>query len=287
MTMADQALTGFFDNLDPRQLPLPVHTAVAARTAALLQAGPPTAAALAALAGTDPVLAGSLFRAANATGYTGLPRVGSLAAAIRRLGSEAAGQVAVIACRDGQRANRGPLTARYLTPLWQHSLGCAVGAHWLARRCGYPGLAETAHLAGLFHDCGKYLLLAGFAQRTGDGHADTPLGDQFVAEVLAALHVEFGSRLAIWWHLPEDIARVAGRHHEAGVDPRDLLLALVKLANQGCGKVGLGWERNPDLVLPTTAEAQFLGIDEIALAEFEIMLEDHFQLVPTAASGAA
>jgi hypothetical protein len=40
----------------------------------------------------------------------------------------------------------------------------------------------------------------------------------------------------------------------------------------------LGWEADPDLVLPTTAEALFLGIDEIALAEFEIMLEDRFQL---------
>jgi hypothetical protein len=28
--------------------------------------------------------------------------------------------------------------------------------------------------------------------------------------------------------------------------------------------------------LPTTAEAQFLRIDEISLAEFEIMLEDQF-----------
>ena len=285
--MADQALTSFFDTLDPRQLPLPVHPSVAARAAAILQSGQPTAAELAALAGTDPVLAGSLFRAANATFYAGLPRVGSLAAAIKRLGSDAARQVVVTACRDGQRTSCGPLTARYLTPLWQHSLGCAVGSHWLARHCGYPGLAETAHLAGLLHDCGKYLLLAGFAVSAGNGHAGTPIGDQFAAEILAALHVEFGLRLATAWHLPEEVARMAGRHHETGVDPQDLLLALVKLANLGCRKVGLGWESDHYLVLPTTAEAQFLGIGEIALAEFEIMLEDRFQLVPPATSGAA
>lgn len=285
--MADQALTSLFDTLDPRQLPLPVHASVAARAAAMLQTGPPTAAELAALAGSDPVLAGSLFRAANATFYAGLPRVGSLAAAIKRLGSDAARQVLVTACRDGQRTSRGPLTARYLTPLWQHSLGCAVGSHWLARRCGYPGLAETAHLAGLLHDCGKYLLLAGLAVSAGDGHAGPPIGDQFAAEILAALHVEFGLRLTSGWQLPEAVSKVAERHHETGVDPQDLLLALVKLANLGCRKVGLGWESDPHLVLPTTAEAQFLGIGEIALAEFEIMLEDRFQLVPPATSGAA
>ncbi len=51
---------------------------------------------------------------------------------------------------------------------------------------------------------------------------------------------------------------------------------MVKLANKGCRKVGLGLEHHPELVLPTTGEAQFLGIDEIALAEYEIMLEDKF-----------
>jgi hypothetical protein len=48
------------------------------------------------------------------------------------------------------------------------------------------------------------------------------------------------------------------------------------LANLGCRKLGLGLENSPELVLPTTAEAQFLGVDEISLAEFEIALEDQF-----------
>ena len=67
-------------------------------------------------------------------------------------------------------------------------------------------------------------------------------------------------------------------------------MALVKLANKGCWKVGLGWKTGPDLVLPTTAEAQFLGINEIALAEYEIMLEDHFGLAagqPVRSAGSA
>jgi hypothetical protein len=54
------------------------------------------------------------------------------------------------------------------------------------------------------------------------------------------------------------------------------MVILVKLANNGCHKLGLGLTERPDIILPTTGEAQFLGIDEIALAEFEIMLEDRF-----------
>ena len=63
-------------------------------------------------------------------------------------------------------------------------------------------------------------------------------------------------------------------HHDDVLETQNIMVALVKLANKGCRKVGLGLEKTPDLVLPTTGEAQFLGIDEIALAEFEIMLED-------------
>ena len=65
-------------------------------------------------------------------------------------------------------------------------------------------------------------------------------------------------------------------HHAEELDTQNIVTALVKLANKGCRKAGLGLVQNPDLVLPTTGEAQFLGIDEIALAEFEIMLEDKF-----------
>ena len=94
-------------------------------------------------------------------------------------------------------------------------------------------------------------------------------------------------RLIADWYQPNEFARVVGGHHGAGPDGQDLVETLDRLANLGCRKVGLGWVRDPGLVLPTTAEAQFLGIDEIALAEYEIMLEDRFQLVPAGAANAS
>ncbi|MDH3998166.1 MAG: hypothetical protein OET90_04940, partial [Desulfuromonadales bacterium] len=57
---------------------------------------------------------------------------------------------------------------------------------------------------------------------------------------------------------------------------QDIIVALVRLANKACSKIGLGLTVQPELILPTTAEAQFLGVNEIVLAELEIMLEDQF-----------
>jgi HD-like signal output (HDOD) protein len=281
MSMATQPLTALISTVHAAgPLPLPVHPTVVAQAAAMLGQGSPAAVALAALAGSDPALACSLLRAANSAFYAGLPKTRSLAEALDRIGPESARTVITAACHDGQHACRGRLAGRYLTPLWQHSLGCALGARWLAERCGYPGLAGQAHLAGLLHDIGKWLLLASLARLSADGHGGNELGAGLVEEVMASMHVELGLRLVGEWHLPDELAGAVGGHHELELEGLELVVALVRLANLGCRKVGLGWLRDPGLVLPTTAEAQFLNLNEIALAELEIMLEDRFGLAP-------
>ena len=90
------------------------------------------------------------------------------------------------------------------------------------------------------------------------------------------MHVEEGLRLFDEWSLPELYKEVVADHHADDLDSQNIVVALVKLANKSCRKVGLGLKKQADIVLPTTREAQFLGISEIALAEMEIMLEDKF-----------
>lgn len=285
--MTDQPLTALiYATLDAGQVWLPVHPAVAARAATLLQTERPTADGITTLIGNDPVLACSLFRAANSAFYHGLPQIVTIAEAMTRIGLDQTAAMIGRTCSGEQRALRGRLLPRYLPPLWQHSLGCALGARWLAERCGYQSLAEQAYLAGLLHDIGKWALLGIFEQLAA-GEDAIVLADQLVAAVLENLHVEVGLRLTADWHLPDEFARVVGGHHQARLEGQELVVTLVRLANLGCHKVGLGWVSDPGLILPTTAEAQFLGIDEIALAEYEIMLEDRFQLVPAGAAHAS
>lgn len=271
------------DRIGSGLLSLPVCPDVAERVRSAVRRAAPEPAVLALLADRDPALACHLFRAANSAFYQGLPKVLTSTEAITRLGTTRTAELFEHACAaDGNRPARSPL-AGYLEPLWQHCLGCALGARWLAIRCGYPALADRVHLAGLLHDIGKLLLLAALEPVAGDRQTAALLGSRLIEEILQSMHVAAGLRLAAEWHLPAPCADVIGRHHDAAGGRQEPTLALVMLANQACCKLGLGGAGEPGLLLPATAEAQFLGIGEIALAECEIMLEDHFR--PPSASG--
>jgi putative nucleotidyltransferase with HDIG domain len=219
----------------------------------------------------------NLFRAANSSFFAGLQKTISIEEAVTRLGNSKASQVVERACREGiEGCPQGELLPRYMPSLWQHAQGCAVGARWLANRCGYQEIADQVYLAGLLHDIGKQFLLAALEEIASCGEFSMTLSEELIQEVIATMHVEQGLRLFEEWNLPEAYKDVVADHHDEELDAQNIVVALVKLANKGCRKVGLGLQRQPDIVLPTTGEAQFLGVDEIVLAEFEIMLEDQF-----------
>ncbi len=264
---------------------LPFHPRLAKQVPACLATEGPDSKRFWSLAGCEPALLCSLFRAANSAFFAGLQKTVSIEEAVTRLGSGKAAQIVEQASLEGQSWRQGLLVPRYMPSLWRHAQGCALGARWLAIRCGYQGLSEQAYLAGLLHDVGKHLLLAALEEIVRCGEFGLKLADSLVVEVLATMHVEQGVRLLEEWNLAKPYQDVVADHHDAELDPRNIMVALVKLANKGCRKLGIGLDRSPDLVLPTTGEAQLLGIDEIALAEFEIMLEDRFlagQTVPAA-----
>jgi HD-like signal output (HDOD) protein len=260
---------------------LPFHPGLAREIPACLAAEGPDSKRLWSLTGQDPALLCHLFRAANAFFFAGLPRTVFIEEAVNRLGSDKAAEIITQVCLTGRQHNQGPLLLRYLPDLWRHARGCALGARWLAIRCGYRELSGQAYLAGMLHDIGKHCLLAAMEEGGRCGTVDTTLPAQLVVEVLATMHIEQGTRLLEQWGLAEIYINTVADHHDDRNEPRDSLIALVKLANNGCRKLRLGLLRTPELVLSTSAEAQFLGIDEIALAEFEIMLEDRFLIEHT------
>lgn len=224
----------------------------------------------------DPALLCVLFRAANSSFFAGLQKTLSIEEAVTRLGYIEAAQRIKLACLECVGPLQGELLPLYMPCLWQHARGCALGSQWLAYRCGYQGLADQAYLAGLLHDIGKQFLLAALEEIRRCDEPGMIFPGQLIQEVLASMHVEQGLRLFEEWNLPELYKEVVANHHDEALDRQNIIVTLVKLANMGCRKLGLGLTKQPDLVLPTSGEAQFLGIDEIALAELEIMLEDHF-----------
>src|SRR6185369_17550370 len=95
-----------------------------------------------------------------------------------------------------------------------------------------------------------------------------------VEEVLSSMHVELGYLVMEQWHLPESYCEVVAGHEAEQWDHGNALLALVRLANLACRKLGIGLQADPTMLLFAGAEAQVLGLKEIALAELEIVVED-------------
>lgn len=275
--MANKSLTEIIKEMVASdQVRLPVQPEIGQQIIACLRAEVLDSKALWSLVGRDPALLCYLFRAANSSFFDGLPKTLSIEEAVTRLGQGEACQIVGRACKEFGNCSQGHLFPRYMPSIWQHAQACALGAHWLANRCGYQGIADQAYLAGLLHDIGKQFLLAALEEVASSGEFGATLSEQLIQEVLATMHVEQGLRLFEEWNLPELYKEVVADHHDEELDAQNIVVALVKLANKGCRKAGLGPVRHPEIVLPTTAEAQFLCVDEIVLAEFEIMLEDQF-----------
>jgi HD-like signal output (HDOD) protein len=228
------------------------------------------------LVGRDPGLLCNLFRAANSSFFAGLQKTLSIEEAVTRLGRSKTRQVLERTCQESISGTKGKLLPHYMPGLWLHSQACAAGARWLSNRCDYLNLADQAYLAGLLHDVGKQFLLAALEEIASSGEFSMTLSRQLINEVITTMHVGQGLRLCEEWNLPDVYKEAVTDHHDEELDKQNIVVVLVRLANLGCRKLGLGLEKCPDIVLPTTAEAQFLGIDEISLAEFEIMLEDQF-----------
>mgnify|MGYP000544289526 CR=1 FL=1 len=275
--MANKALAEIItEMIDADRVHLPVPPELPGQVKACLAERDAGSSRLWLLVGKDPALICRLFRAANSSFYAGLPKTLSIGDAVTRLGHDQAVRIVEETCFSCDHSNAGELVSRYLPGLWQHAQGCALGARWLARRCDDLTLADQAYFAGLLHDIGKFVLLAALQAVVSGSDSDMALSASLVREVLSTMHVEQGLRLFDEWHLPEVYRAVVLEHHAEEFETQNTMTALVRLANNGCRKIGLGLDKNPDMALPTTAEAQFLGIDEIALVEFEIMLEDRF-----------
>jgi hypothetical protein len=76
------------------------------------------------------------------------------------------------------------------------------------------------------------------------------------------------------WNLPEEYSLVARDHHLPEVDANNLVLIVVRLANQMCHKMGIGLKGESSIILHATPEATQLQLSEVDLARLEVRLED-------------
>ncbi len=222
----------------------------------------------------DQVLAGHVLRSANSAFFAGLNSIGTIREAIIRLGMK---QVASLVMMEAQKhacSSNNPIIKKYMPVLWGHAYISAIGSRWLLERSGFKELRDEGFLAGLLHNIGELFLLKIMEEIVAELGSDKPFSDVVIKEVIVSMHNEQGYQLLKNWNLDEVYCVAARDHHKPFSDEDEVLLQVVRLIDQGCDKVGIGEEPDDSIVLAVSEEAHILGINEIQLAEFEVLLED-------------
>lgn len=226
------------------------------------------------LINADPGLASQVLRASNSAFYSGLSKVNTVREAIVRLGAREVANLAMLTTQQDLYRSDDTTYNALMQTLWKHSFCCAVGSKWLAQKSGYSAQAQEAFLAGLLHDIGKLFILKVMEETSRDPAFKASTGPAVLNEVLTSLHVEQGHQLMEHWHMPPIYCDIVAHHEDDEWNRNNPLLAIVRLSNLTCRKLGIGIRHDPTLLLFSTAESQALGLKEVALAELEIVIED-------------
>ncbi len=254
---------------------LPVFHTVAVKLQQLLSTRSFEIEEVMELIGEDQSLSSRVLKVANSSYYAGLTKIATIKDAIIRLGAQEIANMAMLASQFEFYRSPNEVLNRMMQNLWGHALACAVGAKWITRKSGYPGLAAEAFMGGLMHDIGKLALLKVLDDILEHKETEAPFSEQLIAEIMAAMHEGVGYTLMKGWNFPDFYCDIANGHHKPEFDQSNMLLVAVRLADLACNKLGrcVG-PANPAISLFSAPEAQFLGLKEIALAELEIIIED-------------
>lgn len=261
------------DFIEKGNIVLPVFNSAAMKVQQELVKKEPDMRVLVNIISGDQSLSSQVLQMANSSFYTGLVEVMTIQAAMVRLGIREVGRISLLSASKNQFHSNDKEHKQIMRRLWQHSVGSAMGAKWLTKRSGLEELESEAFFAALFHDVGKLFVLMVIEQmkKKNSTMRTTPA---LLDEAMASLHTGQGYNLMKTWNIPEKYRVIARDHHLDDFDTRNLLLALVRVADKVCNKVGIGLQKQPDLVVSSTEEARLLNLTEIDLAELEILLED-------------
>jgi len=221
----------------------------------------------------DQALAAEVLRVANSAFFRGLSEVSTIRTAIMRIGLQQVIKIVSMVAERAKYEARHPVLVPLMRGLYLRTSGSTLAADWLANRLGHQD-TEEVFLAGLLHDIGELVLLRALDEFGTSAEPKFPLSLELVQEILTSAHARVGSNYLKKRHIPDVYCRIALDHHQETCAPDDRLMAMVRLADLAARKVGAGVPADPSLVLVTTTEAAILGLDEVALAELEITLED-------------
>lgn len=264
--------------IDSGEAELPVFDRTALEIRKMIDAKVYDPQAVEKLVASDPALTGSLLRHANSSFFSAIEKVVTVRDAIVRLGVKQVAELVLLATQQQQYALRDPMLRELASQLWRHAVGCAIGAQWLARKLGMENQVQEAFLAGLMHDIGKLLLLRVLDGLLHSKQLKFRPSEKLVGQLLDSLHAEYGEKLMRQWNIPDSYAEIARCHHDRDYDETNNLLALIRLIDIACNRLGIGIRGKVELNVAASSEAQRLRASEVVLAELEIRLEDAMHL---------
>ena len=221
----------------------------------------------------EPTVAAALVKYANAAIYAGLRDVTDLQQAVARLGLNQVRETVVSLSAKAAFKADNPAQAKYYATIWKHSLTTAVAARRLAEFVSAP--KETAFLAGLLHDIGRICVLRGITTLRKRDPKGFVLPDNTIAEFTDALHCPMGEVLCQAWNIPAELSDAIKRHHDQNLtEPKDLLAAVVQVADLMAAKIGASLHPEPNLKLVERPAFAALQLDDVKVAMLLVELED-------------
>jgi HD-like signal output (HDOD) protein len=224
---------------------------------------------------SDQALAAEVLKASNSPFFCGLSPVRTIRNAIVRLGTQQVRRLVILASERTKYSAHHPDLHRMLKELWRHASTAALASQWLSKRLRSTGIEEICFLGGLLHDIGKLVILRAVDEIKKNEDVNLQISGKNLKDILQTAHCQIGHRMLQDWNVPEIYCQIARDHHSAEIPSGDLPLAIVRLANEGSRKLGLGLDPDSSLVLAETLEATLLQVGESLLDELTEMLGGH------------
>lgn len=264
------------------KLQLPVFNHIATKVRNLAESDDVDVSKLAKLIIQDQALAVQVLKYANSSFFGGLSPVKTVKEATVRLGLNQLVEIVVLITSKENYQTKNAMLEKHMKKLWKHSIACAFGCRWLAKKLGYRDLLQHAFMSGLFHDIGKLFVLKIIDDIDSADDCQIDLTESQVLDAVHTLHCEKGVMLLEEWRLPEEYRDIVRDHHNDDYNKANTTLSIVRLVDRTCNNIGAGLgeavDRDSlDTELQITSidwpEAQLLEVPEIMLAELELTID--------------
>lgn len=181
---------------------------------------------IARIVGSEPVLSAQVLRVCNCAAFTnqGKP-VSDLRSAITRLGFSTVRNIAISVGMQQLKSNAPGKVPAVIEGLWKRSIRMAALSYVLAKRLTHLN-QDTAMLAGLLHDIGKFYIL-NRARSFETLFAD----EKALWEIVDHWQMDIGEAILVTWEIPDEIClavrdqRNPNRAHAGPPDLTDVIVA--------------------------------------------------------------